>query len=351
MKLVSVSILGMKHCSRRGFLAKSAATIAGGVLSKSLAQSQPLATDKRPLIVSTWPFGKAANEVSLTTYQSGGSILDAVEQGIRLTESDQGNASVGDGGKPNSEGKVQLDACIMYGPGSKAGSVGGIEDIAHPISVARAVMEKTPHVMLVGQGAKKFALEQGFAAENLLTAKQRKEWRNWKREKRKMEAGEDNHDTIALVGMAEDGTLAGGCSTSGLAYKMPGRVGDSPILGSGLYVDNEIGAAGATGVGENVMRFCGSFMVVEYMRQGLSPEDACAETIRRIARLDGRPIESLHINFIAIDKKGRFGAAGTGKGFPYSVTYPGYSEVIQSKALSQKAIGTIGGNDPIEDQQ
>ena len=133
--------------------------------------------------------------------------------------------------------------------------------------------------MLVGDGAKKFALEQGFAAKNLLTAKQRKEWRTWRREKRKMEAGEDNHDTIALVGLAEDGTLAGGCSTSGLAYKMPGRVGDSPILGSGLYVDNEIGAAGATGVGENIMRFCGSFMVVEYMRQGLTPEEACAETL------------------------------------------------------------------------
>ncbi|MBT5927873.1 MAG: N(4)-(beta-N-acetylglucosaminyl)-L-asparaginase [Verrucomicrobia bacterium] len=327
-------------------------TVAGGAMSRTLihSQSHSQVATERPVFVSTWNFGKPANEASLRKYQGGGSILDAVEEGIRLTEADKSNASVGDGGKPNAEGKVQLDACIMHGPGTKAGSVGGIEDIAHPISVARAVMEKTPHVMLVGQGAKKFALEQGFASENLLTAKQRKEWRAWRREKRKMEAGENNHDTIALVGIAADGTLAGGCSTSGLAYKMPGRVGDSPIIGSGLYVDNEIGAAGATGVGENVMRFCGSFMVVEYMRQGLSPEEACAETIRRIARLDGRPIEDLHINFIALNKKGQFGAAGTGNGFPYAVTYPGFSDILQSKALSRKAIGTEGGNDPIEDQ-
>lgn len=344
----------MKHCSRRGFLSKSVIAVAGGAMAKSVqtnAQSHSKVASGRPVFVSTWGFGKPANEASLRIHEEGGSILDAIEAGIRLTEADESNASVGFGGKPAANGKVQLDACIMYGPGAKAGSVGGIEDIKHPISVARAVMEKTPHVMLVGQGAKAFALEQGFAAENLLTAKQRKEWREWRREKRKMEAGENNHDTIALVGIDAEGTLAGGCSTSGLAYKIPGRVGDSPILGSGLYVDNEIGAAGATGVGENVMRFCGSFMVVEYMRQGLSPEDACAETIRRIARLDGRPIEDLHINFIAVDKKGRFGAAGTGDGFPYAVTYPGYSEVLQSKALSKKAIGIEGGNAPIEDQQ
>jgi len=323
-------------------------------MSQSLvtrAQSHSKVASARPVFVSTWGFGKAANEASLRQYEESQSVLDAVEAGIRLTEADKSNASVGAGGKPAANGHVQLDACIMYGPGSKAGSVGGLEDIMHPISVARAVMEKTPHVMLVGKGAKAFALEQGFAAENLLTDKQRREWREWKRKKRAMEAGEDNHDTIALVGIDADGNLAGGCSTSGLAYKLPGRVGDSPILGSGLYVDNEIGAAGATGVGENVMRFCGSFMVVEYMRQGLSPEDACAETIRRIARLDGRPIQDLHINFIALNKKGAFGAAGTGNGFPYSVTYPGFSDVLQSKALSQKPIGTVGGNDPIEDQQ
>ncbi|MFL2921942.1 MAG: N(4)-(beta-N-acetylglucosaminyl)-L-asparaginase [Limisphaerales bacterium] len=342
----------MKHCTRRGFLSKGVMTVAGGVMSQTITQSEPHShlAGKRPVFVSTWNFGQTANEASLRKFEAGGSILDAVEEGIRLTESDQSNASVGDGGKPNAAGKVQLDACIMHGPGAKAGSVGGIEDIAHPISVARAVMEKTPHVMLVGEGAKKFALEQGFTTKNLLTSKQRKEWRNWRREKRKMEAGKDNHDTIALVGLDKDGTLAGGCSTSGLAYKMPGRVGDSPILGSGLYVDNEIGAAGATGVGENIMRFCGSFMVVEYMRQGLTPEEACSETIRRIARLDGRPIEDLHINFIALDKKGRFGAAGTGQGFPYAVTYPEYSNVLQSKALSRKHIGSEGGNDPIEDQ-
>ncbi|MDA7617925.1 MAG: N(4)-(beta-N-acetylglucosaminyl)-L-asparaginase [Verrucomicrobiota bacterium] len=344
----------MKHCSRRGFLSKGMMAVAGGAAShtmKTQAQSHAHVAPARPVFVSTWGFGKPANEASMRQYKKNGSLLDAVEAGIRLTEADKSNASVGAGGKPAANGKVQLDACIMFGPGSKAGSVGGIEDIAHPISVARAVMEKTPHVMLVGKGAKAFALDQGFASENLLTAQQRQEWRAWKRSRKKLEVGEKNHDTIALIGIAEDGTLAGGCSTSGLAYKMAGRVGDSPILGSGLYVDNEIGAAGATGVGENVMRFCGSFMVVEYMRQGLSPEEACAETLRRIARLDGRPVDELHINFIALNKKGQFGAAGTGKGFPYAVAYPEFSDVLQSKSLSQKSIGIEGGNAPIEEQQ
>jgi len=314
------------------------------------AQQKGLIAAKKPVFVATWNFGKPANEASLRRYTEGGSLLDAIEEGIRLTEADKSNASVGAGGKPAANGKVQLDACIMNGPGSKAGSVGGIEDIMHPISVARAVMEKTPHVMLVGEGARAFAIDQGFAPANLLTPEEHDAWKTWKKENQSLEVGEDNHDTIALLGLDGEGNLAGGCSTSGLAYKLPGRVGDSPILGSGLYVDNEIGAAGATGVGENVMRFCGSFMVVEYMRQGLHPEDACAETIRRIARLDGRPIEELHINFIAVDKQGRFGAAGTGKGFPYAVAYPGYSQVLQSKALSQRAIGIEGGNAPIDQQ-
>ena len=349
----SLSLRGMQACSRRGFLSTGVLAVAGGSMmphQTTQAKSTSLIAAKQPVFVSTWNFGKPANEASLRRYNEGGSLLDAVEEGIRLTEADTSNASVGAGGKPAAHGKVQLDACIMYGPGSKAGSVGGIEDIKHPISVARAVMEKTPHVLLVGQGARDFAMEQGFAPQNLLTPQEHEAWKTWKKEKQSLEVGEDNHDTIALVGLDKDGTLAGGCSTSGLAYKMPGRVGDSPILGSGLYVDNEIGAAGATGVGENVMRFCGSFMVVEYMRQGLSPEDACAETIRRIARLDGRPIEELHINFIAVNKQGQFGAAGTGSGFPYAVTYPGFSKVLQSKALSQKAIGIEGGNAPIEEQ-
>jgi N4-(beta-N-acetylglucosaminyl)-L-asparaginase len=197
-------------------------------------------------------------------------------------------------------------------------------------------------VMLVGAGAKEFALKEGFKEANLLTEKQRQAWLKWKEEKAAKEKG---HDTIALLVLGPDGTIAGGCSTSGLAYKLPGRVGDSPILGSGLYVDNDVGAAGATGIGENVMRYCGSFLVVEFMRQGMHPQEACLKTIERIAKMDPRGAD-LSINFVALDKKGRFGAAGSGKDFPYSVAYPGFSEVLTGASLTQKSLGAIGGNIP-----
>ncbi len=300
-----------------------------------------------PLFVSTWPFGKPANELAFKTVENGGSVLDGIEAGIRLTEADFNNASVGIGGLPNRLGVVQLDACIMNGKGHQAGAVGAIEGILHPISVARRVMERTPHVFLVGQGAQDFAVSQGFAVQNLLTDKARSAFDNWKAQQLS-HPPEGSHDTIAMVGLDANGDLAGGCSTSGLAYKLPGRVGDSPLIGDGLYVDNEVGAAGATGVGENVLRYCGSFLVVEYMRQGLHPEEACIKTIERIARLDPLKVDELFINFIAVDKKGRFGAAGTGTGFQYSVTYPGYSEVRKSAALSERSVGIIGGNQPEE---
>jgi isoaspartyl peptidase/L-asparaginase-like protein (Ntn-hydrolase superfamily) len=323
--------------SRRAFLG----TVAGAtILSQGVAMNaEELATGKRPLIVSTWPFGKPANEDALGALENGGSNLDAVEQGIWNAE--KNNGSVGLNGMPNAAGVVQLDACIMNGPGHKAGSVAAIEGVVHPISAARRVMEKTPHVMLVGKGARDFAVEQGLETRDGLSDGQKKAWENWKAKKAK----EKGHDTIALLVLGGDGNFAGGCSTSGLAYKLPGRVGDSPILGSGLYVDNNIGAAGATGVGENVMRFCGSFMVVEFMRQGMTPQEACLKAIERIYELDGRGVD-LAINFIAIDKKGRYGAAGSAKDFPYSVTFPGYSEVLKGAAYTQAALGPIGGNQP-----
>jgi isoaspartyl peptidase/L-asparaginase-like protein (Ntn-hydrolase superfamily) len=205
-------------------------------------------------------------------------------------------------------------------------------------------MEKTPHVMLVGAGAREFALAEGFETMPLVSEGQKRAWEGWKAaQDAKKKSGTKGHDTIALVGIGPDGNVCGGCSTSGLGYKLPGRVGDSPILGSGLYVDNEVGAAGATGLGENVMRYCGSYQVVEFMRQGLSPEEACKETIKRIARIDPRGFD-LSINFVAVDKKGRFGAAGTGSGFQYSVTYPGFSQVLQSPGMTSKDVGPIGGN-------
>jgi isoaspartyl peptidase/L-asparaginase-like protein (Ntn-hydrolase superfamily) len=216
----------------------------------------------------------------------------------------------------------------MSCPGHRGGSVAALEGIRHPISAARRVMEKTPHVMLVGEGARLFALQQGLEAVPLDPHR----YDQWQQKNGAPASAsgtkKENHDTIALLALSADGTVAGGCSTSGLAGKLPGRVGDSPILGSGLYVDNEVGAAGATGVGENVMRYCGSFMVVEYMRQGLHPQAACEQTIERIARQDPKGLE-LSINFVALDKHGRFGAAGTDNGFKFSVANSANSQILQ----------------------
>jgi isoaspartyl peptidase/L-asparaginase-like protein (Ntn-hydrolase superfamily) len=328
--------------SRRTFLDHTAmGVVASATLSQLQAapgQESGAASKKspgkgeKPVIISTWPFGKASNEAALRILLAGGTILDAVEQGIWVTESDATNSSVGLGGTPNAAGVVQLDACIMYGPGHQAGSVAGLEGIRHPISAARRVMEQTKHVMLVGEGARMFALEQGLESIETDAANRYQAWQKTRKKPHTQQP--NNHDTIALLILGSDGTLAGGCSTSGLGGKLPGRVGDSPILGSGLYVDNEVGAAGATGIGENVMRYCGSFLVVEYMRQGLHPQAACQETIRRIARQDPKGMD-LSINFVAIDKKGRVGAAGTDKGFAYSVTSQKSSEVHPNPGLGK----------------
>lgn len=320
--------------SRRTFLSQSAALAAAGAVAGTGA---PAAGDQSvddieaiegPLFASTWPFGKPANEVALQTLAEG-SLLDAVEQGIRLVEADADNHSVGLGGTPNADGLVQLDACIMEGTTYGAGSVGGISGIAHPISVARRVMERTKHVMLVGEGARKFAIDQGLDEIDLLTQDRREKWEQWKKDQVPMSLDE-SHDTIALLGRAADGSLAGGCSTSGWGYKLAGRVGDSPILGGGLYVDGEVGAAGATGTGENVMRYCGTFLVVELMARGASPEEACIDVVRSTGRKDPRPLAELGINYVAIDKHGRHGGAGTSGGFSYAVTTGTDSQVIDA---------------------
>ena len=329
--------------SRRELLHRTsiAAGVAGIASTHTFAQglaASTNSTDKRPLIISTWPFGKAGNEVALETMTKGKSTLDAVEAGIRHVEA-SGNSSVGLSGGPNAAGFSQLDACIMHGPGHQAGSVAAIEGIKHPISVARRVMEKTPHVMLAGDGARWFALQEGFKSADV--SKRAAQARKWKAAQKKNsktnstsknapEGSVDNHDTITMLVLGPDGTLSGGCSTSGLAGKLPGRVGDSPILGGGLYVDNKVGAAGATGIGENVMRYCATFMIVEFMRQGMSPTEACRKIIERIKSYEPNN-KQLAINFVALDKKGRFGAAGTDK-FPHSVTYPGFSKVLTVEA-------------------
>jgi len=303
--------------NRRDFTGSMSALAAVCGMS-NMVQSQDQI--RSPLFVATWNFGLASCQKSLATLQQSGSILDAIELGIQVAEADVRVDSVGVGGAPNADGVVQLDACFMDGATHKAGSVAGLEQYPHPISIARRVMEKTKHVMLVGDGAAEFARLQGFEKQELLTEEQRKKWIDWKsKQPAAPVASPPNHDTIALVGMDTKGHIAGGCSTSGLAYKLPGRVGDSPILGSGLYVDGEVGAAGATGIGENIMRYCGSFLIVELMRNGLDPTAACKAVIERIAKTEKKSPADLHINFLAIDKQGRWGGAGTDPEFQIAV--------------------------------
>jgi N4-(beta-N-acetylglucosaminyl)-L-asparaginase len=333
---------------RRDFLKSSlAASSLGGMASMVCGEVTGLApgeAGEKPVLVSTWEFGKPANEAALEVLARSGTILDAVEQGIWVVESGPSNQSVGLSGIPNAAGVVQLDAAMMSGVGHRAGSVAALEGIRHPISAARRVMEKTAHVMLVGEGARMFALEEGLESVTIDSQARYEAWREKRAAERQGRGRKPaaNHDTLALLVLGKDGSLAGGCSTSGLGGKLPGRVGDSPIIGGGLYVDNDVGAAGATGLGENIMRYCGSFMVVEYMRQGFSPEEACLETIRRICRREPEG-KSLKINFIALDKQGRYGAASSDSGFPFAVATASSSRVLTSAGLGS-ARRIEGGN-------
>lgn len=275
-------------------------------------------------MVATWEFGKACVEAGVAALQKGGTALDAVEQGAWVAEADASNASVGYGGNPNSDGVVQVDAAIMWGPGHRAGSVAALEGIFHPISVARRVMEASPHVMLVGSGALKFALDQGFEQVELLTPEARERWEKWKKEKTPAK----NHDTIGVVALDGDGNLAASCSTSGAGFKHPGRVGDSPIIGSGLYVDNEVGAVAATGLGEDIMRHCACYAVVAHMARGLAPGEACLETLRQMARKDPKGTE-IAIGMVVVDKQGRCAGGGMRKGFPYAFGVRGQMQVAE----------------------
>jgi len=325
--------------TRRKFLNRTAlSVVAASATNLGRSAETNVPKGETPLIVSTWPFGKASNDAAMKVLLRGDSLLDAVEQGIWVTESDASNRSVGLSGTPNAAGVVQLDACIMNGPNHKAGSVGAIEGIRHPISAARRVMEKTRNVMLVGEGARMFALEEGLESVAVNSRELDDKWLKERMAKpgKSGKKKPPGHDTIALLVLGTDGNIVGGCSTSGLGGKLPGRVGDSPIIGSGLYVDNEVGAAGATGMGENVMRYCATFLIVEFMRQGLSPHEACVRTIQRIQRSEPKGAE-LSINFVALDKHGRYGAAGTDQGFQYSVTTPNFSRVLPNPGLGSVA--------------
>lgn len=277
-----------------------------------------------PMVVSTWNHGVAANARAWEVLDGGGRALDAVERGVRVTEADPQIHSVGYGGLPDRDGKVTLDSCIMDETGN-AGSVAFLQDILHPVSVARKVMDDTPHVMLVGEGARRFALDQGFPAQDLLTEEARRAWQDWlkKAEYHPWAPESDpslqpSHDTISMLAIDHAGNLSGACTTSGLAFKMHGRVGDSPILGAALYVDNEVGAACATGVGEEVMKTVGSFLIVELMRQGMSPQQACREGIRRIVARNPQ-WRGVQVGYLAIDRTGTVGAHAILDGFQFAV--------------------------------
>lgn len=266
-----------------------------------------------PLVIATWNVPNAT-EAAYNVLNNGGSVLDAVEQGCRVEEANEQGQSVGIGGLPDRDGNVTLDACIMNSEGDY-GAVVYLQNIKHPISVARKVMEETPHVIMAGSGAEKFALSQGFERENLLTEASEKAWKAWLIEAQyKPIINIENHDTIGMLAVDSAGNIAGGCTTSGLAYKMAGRVGDSPIIGSGLFIANEVGGATATGLGEEVLKTVGSFLIVELMRQGRSPQEACEEAIGRIVSKN-KNYKDFQVGYIAVNKKGEIGYYSIHEGF------------------------------------
>lgn len=326
----------MGFISRRKFILTSAILGTGIKFinpSKIFGGEKIFSDGVRPVVISTWDRDRKPNLKAWEILANGGNSLDAVEQGVRVAEDDPENNSVGYGGLPDENGIVTLDAAIMDWRG-RAGAVVYLQNIKNPISVARLVMEKTKHVMLAGEGAKKFALAYGFKEENLLTEKSREAWIKWKEALSKDDnwIGNETHDTITMLAIDKDGNISGACTTSGLRWKIHGRVGDSPIIGAGLYVDNEVGAAGATGVGETIMRTVGSFLVVEKMREGMSPQEACEYVVRRLIEKNKNIVkEPYQAAFIALNKKGEIGAYSVRQGFDYVVSMKGETNGYKSK--------------------
>ncbi len=330
--------------SRRSFIKKLGLSVAALPLAGSMVKAATLESNadendqggiNQPIVISTWPFGKIANQAGWDILSKGGTALDAVESTARFVEADLSQKSVGLGALPDRDGFVTLDACIMDEKGN-CGSVMFLENILHPISVARLVMEKTPHIQLVGEGAQQFALNNGHTKHDAPTESSKKSWEDWKKKNNyEPQHGLDNHDTIGVVALDKNGNLSGACTTSGLAYKMHGRVGDSPIIGAGLFVDNEVGAATATGTGEEVIRICGTHLVVELMRQGYSPANACKEACNRIIKKSPKYNKDMIIGFLALNKKGEYGAYSTKKGFQYGV-YDNSGSVLKDAAFIEK---------------
>jgi isoaspartyl peptidase/L-asparaginase-like protein (Ntn-hydrolase superfamily) len=287
-----------------------------------------------PIIVSTWSFALRANEAAWPALVAGGSSLDAVETACRFAEADPDVDSVGFGGLPDRAGAVTLDAAVMTGP-SSCGAVCAVSRHLHAVSIARAVMERTPYVLLAGAGADDFADEQGFPEADLVAPAARAAWEAWRRAPHAVDQSRDRaaaarpvdhgaggplfaHDTIGALAIDGEGRMAGACSTSGMPYKRPGRVGDSPIIGDGLYVDPAVGAATATGTGELVMGLCSSFLAVEEMRRGRSPLDALREAIERIRAAHALRPEH-QVAMIALRADGTWAAAALRDGFKASV--------------------------------
>ncbi len=320
-------------------IAGTAALMAGCVPVESspdqdkLERSEPasVAGLEGPIILSTWDHGMAANAGAWTALEGGGTVLDAVERGVMVTESDFSNRSVGLGGTPDRDGRTTLDACIQDHDGA-CGAVACLEHIEHPVSVARAIMERTPHVMLVGEGAHRWALENGFAEREVDIPEVRAAYAEWlKKSAYKPVVNRENHDTIGMIAMDANGRMAGSCTTSGLAYKIHGRVGDSPIIGAGLFVDGEVGAACATGTGELVIRTAGCHTVVELMRHGLDPEAACKQAVQRILKFLKSPLDH-QVGFLALRSDGVFGAWSIQKGFTYALRTTAGAKLMRSEA-------------------
>lgn len=327
--------------SRRDFVKKSAFVVGAtslGFSCNNTENEEVKAVNEsketiKPTIIATWK-NLGATAAAMEMMKKTGSALDAVEAGAKVPEADPNDTSVGYGGNPDANGIVSLDACIMDHEGN-AGSVVFLQGIKHPISVARKVMEETPHVILSGQGALDFALGKGFEVENLLTPEAESRWLEWKETNQSIPVGKDNHDTIGILALNEKGELCGACTTSGSAYKMHGRVGDSPIIGAGMYVDNEVGGACATGLGELVLTTLGSFLIVELMRQGASPTEACKEAIGRIVKRYKNRIDedSWQVGYLALDKYGNYGQYSIKEGFSVAVNQGGENKEVKSDSF------------------
>ena len=331
---------------RRNFLQKAALGSVGiTALGSSIAakastpnqtkdrQETPPLNSSLPVVIATWSV-EDATQKAWQSLQDGTTALEAVIAGCGVEEANAKGQSVGIGGLPDRDGRVTLDACVMNEKGDY-GAVLCMQNIMHPIAVAKMVMEDTPHVIMAGVGAEEFAVSQGFKRENLLTEQSKKDWEIWKKTSRyKPIINIENHDTIGMLAVDKNGTISGGCTTSGLAYKMAGRVGDSAIIGSGLFVDNDIGAATATGLGEEVLKTVGSYLVVELMRQGKSPQEACELAIERI--IEKTPnFEDFQVGYIAVNKKGETGAYSIHEGFTIT-TYQHQKNTISNSDFYNK---------------